>query len=135
MAAAVAVMAATGVASRAHERRPSHAGLQSVSCLPPRRRREHIDRRSPALSPRKADLTVYLWPPFDHREELLASPGTHSCGKGCLHIERLTDVHLPTPGPLIERSVTVALAREDDTTVGRTSGAGLRIGNRERPIR
>ena len=62
-------------------------------------------------------------------EELIGNKGFSGPSSLRLH------VHLPTPGPLIERSVTVALAREDDTTVGRTSGAGLRIGNRERPVR
>ena len=37
-----------------------------------------------AFAPRKTNLTVYLWPQFDGREELLDRLGKHSCGKGCL---------------------------------------------------
>jgi hypothetical protein len=58
-----------------------------------------------AFSPRKANLTVYLWPGFDGRRELLARLGKHSCGKGCLYIKRLSDVHLPTLQKLIDASV------------------------------
>ena len=58
-----------------------------------------------AFAPRKANLTIYLWPPFDGRQELLNKLGKHSCGKGCLYIKRLSDVHLPTLKKLIEASV------------------------------
>lgn len=76
-----------------------------------------------AFSPRKANLTVYLWPQFDGREELLARLGTHSCGKGCLYIKRLADVDVPTLERLIARSVAVARARESGPSVARTSRA------------
>jgi Domain of unknown function (DU1801) len=62
-----------------------------------------------AFAPRKANLTVYLWPQFDGKNELLARLGKHSCGKGCLYIKRLSDVHLPTLKTLIEASVRHAL--------------------------
>jgi hypothetical protein len=65
-----------------------------------------------AFAPRKANLTVYLWPQFDGRQELLAKLGKHSCGKGCLYIKRLTDVHLPTLEKLIVKSVTHARENE-----------------------
>jgi hypothetical protein len=58
-----------------------------------------------AFAPRKTNLTVYLWPAFDGKSELLARLGTHACGKGCLYIKRLSDVHLPTLTSLIEASV------------------------------
>jgi hypothetical protein len=70
-----------------------------------------------AFSPRKANLTVYLWPQFDGRQELLDTLGKHSCGKGCLYIKRLTDVHVPTLEKLIVRSVKHA--RENDREAGR----------------
>ena len=31
--------------------------------------------------------------------------GKHSCGKGCLYLKRLSDVHVPTLKKLIEASV------------------------------
>src|SRR5690242_11837256 len=43
------------------------------------------------FAPRKANLTVYLWPQFDGRAELLDKLGKHSSGKGCVYIKRLTD--------------------------------------------
>jgi hypothetical protein len=58
-----------------------------------------------AFAPRKTNLTVYLWPAFDGKNELLAKLGKHSCGKGCLYIKRLSDVHVPTLTALIEASV------------------------------
>jgi hypothetical protein len=58
-----------------------------------------------AFSPRKANLTIYLWPQFDDRQELLDKLGKHTCGKGCLYVKRLSDVHLPTLQTLIARSV------------------------------
>ena len=58
-----------------------------------------------AFSPRKANLTIYLWPEFDGKKELLGQLGKHSCGKGCLYVKRLSDVHLPTLTKLIAASV------------------------------
>ena len=49
-----------------------------------------------AFSPRKANLTLYLWPKFDGKGELLAKLGKHSTGKGCLYFKRLSDIHVPT---------------------------------------
>jgi hypothetical protein len=68
-----------------------------------------------AFSPRKANLTVYLWPQFDGREELLDKLGQHACGKGCVYIKRLADVHLPTLEKLIARSVSSTRARQSPT--------------------
>lgn len=62
-----------------------------------------------AFAPRKSNLTVYLWPAFDGKDELLAKLGKHSSGKGCLDIKRLSDVHLPTLKALIDASVRHAL--------------------------
>ena len=58
-----------------------------------------------AFSPRKANLTLYLWPDFDGRQELLNKLGKHSTSKGCLYIKRLSDVHLPILTKLIQASV------------------------------
>ena len=62
-----------------------------------------------AFAPRKTNLTLYLWPAFDGKNELLAKLGKHSCGKGCLYFKRLSDVHVPTLTKLIEASVKHAL--------------------------
>ena len=71
-----------------------------------------------AFAPRKANLTIYLWPEFDGRQELLAKLGKHACGKGCLYIKRLSDVHLPTLQKLIDASVKYA---RNNRIAGRTT--------------
>jgi hypothetical protein len=63
------------------------------------------------FSPRKANLTVYVWPEFDGRNELITRLGKHSCGKGCVYIRRLSDVHLPILEELIVGSVHHARTR------------------------
>ena len=60
-----------------------------------------------AFSPRKQNITLYL----GHLEEqraLLDKLGIHSCGKGCLYIKRLSDVHMPTLTKLVKTSVAYA---------------------------
>lgn len=58
-----------------------------------------------AFSPRKQDLTLYLIPGYEKREELLSQLGKHRTGKSCLYIKRLSDIHLPTLKKLIKISV------------------------------
>ena len=57
-----------------------------------------------AFSPRKKDLTLYIMAGFDKYEELMKKLGKHSCGKSCLYINRLEDVHLPTLKKLVKES-------------------------------
>lgn len=47
-----------------------------------------------AFSPRKAALTFYLTSGYPMRDELLARLGKHKTGKGCLYVNRLSDVDL-----------------------------------------
>jgi len=58
-----------------------------------------------AFSPRKQNITLYIYGGFEGRDELLTRLGKHSCGKGCVYIKRLSDVHLPTLKKLIKASV------------------------------
>jgi hypothetical protein len=58
-----------------------------------------------AFSPRKTNITVYIMSGFDRYEELLAKLGKHACGKSCLYIKRLSDVHVPTLKTLVNESV------------------------------
>lgn len=58
-----------------------------------------------AFSPRKQNITLYIYPGFDGYDELMAQLGKHSCGKACIYIKRLSDVHLPTLKKLINASV------------------------------
>jgi hypothetical protein len=45
---------------------------------------------------------------LDQQRELLKKLWAHSCGKGCLYIKRLSDVHLPTLTTLVNSSVGYA---------------------------
>jgi uncharacterized protein DUF1801 len=58
-----------------------------------------------AFSPRKQNITLYIYADFEGRGELMAQLGKHSCGKACIYIKRLSDVHLPTLKKLIKGSV------------------------------
>jgi len=58
-----------------------------------------------AFSPRKQNITLYLSSGFEGRDELLSQLGKHSCGKGCVYIKRLSEVHLPALKKLIHASV------------------------------
>ncbi|HMB28303.1 MAG TPA: DUF1801 domain-containing protein [Blastocatellia bacterium] len=68
-----------------------------------------IDWMLIAFSPRKQNITLYVSSGFEGYDELMAKLGKHSCGKGCLYIKRLSDVHLPTLKKLIKGSVEHAL--------------------------
>jgi len=58
-----------------------------------------------ALAPRKQHLTVYVMPGFAGYDALMAGLGKCSHGQSCIHIKRLTDIHLPTLKKLIQASV------------------------------
>jgi hypothetical protein len=60
-----------------------------------------------AFSPRKQNITLYLGQ-LEKQRELLDKLGSHSCGKGCLYIKRLSDVHMPTLTKLVKSSVALA---------------------------
>lgn len=58
------------------------------------------------FSPRKQNLTLYIGlSGIDSHAELLKKLGTHSVGKGCLYLQSLSDVDLPTLKKLIRDSV------------------------------
>jgi hypothetical protein len=58
-----------------------------------------------AFSPRKQNITLYMTPRLSEHRDLLDKLGTHSCGKSCLYIKRLSDVHMPTLTKLVKASV------------------------------
>lgn len=47
-----------------------------------------------AFSPRKQNLTLYITPGFDGYDDLLDKLGKHKISKGCLYINKLSDVDL-----------------------------------------
>jgi hypothetical protein len=58
------------------------------------------------FSPRKSAITLYLNPGsgWDAHADLLESLGKHKLGKGCLYVNRLSDVNSERLKALIERS-------------------------------
>jgi hypothetical protein len=63
-----------------------------------------LDWMQIGFSPRKQNLTLYIGG-FEEKSDLLEKLGTHSCGKGCLYIKRLSGVHLPTLKKLVRASL------------------------------
>src|SRR4030066_1326584 len=57
------------------------------------------------FSPRKQNITIYIMAGFVQYEELLGKLGKHTRSKSCLYIKRLSDIHLPILGELIQESV------------------------------
>ena len=68
-----------------------------------------------AFSPRKADLSIYLWAGDDPEERgaLLAKLGKHRMGKGCLYVKHLDQVDLSVLEQLIRNSMVGAAAAQN----------------------
>jgi hypothetical protein len=69
-----------------------------------------IDWMLVGFSPRKQNLALYLMGGLEQHAGLLSSLGKYKTGKGCLYINRLSDVDVPTLRKMINQ--TVKLARE-----------------------
>ena len=59
------------------------------------------------LSPRKANLVLYLMPGYDDHGPLLKRLGKHKIGKSCLYVNKLADVDLDVLKELIDTSLAV----------------------------
>lgn len=57
------------------------------------------------FSPRKQNLTLYVMSGFDGQDELMDKLGNFTCGKSCLYIKRLSDLHIPTLKKLMKASI------------------------------
>lgn len=57
------------------------------------------------FSPRKQNMTVYLWYGFENDTELMAQLGKHKVGKACLYFNKIEDIQLDVLEKLIRRSV------------------------------
>jgi len=57
------------------------------------------------FSPRKQNLTLYLMGGFERYGQLMKKLGKHKTGKGCLYLNTLDDVDLPTLKELVKQSV------------------------------
>ncbi len=65
------------------------------------------------FSPRKANLTLYIPGGLDQQADLLGKLGKYTTGKGCLYINKLTDVELPTLKKIVQGSLKSAKAKKD----------------------
>jgi hypothetical protein len=61
------------------------------------------------FSPRKAKLSIYIMPGFEHPKiaTLLSQLGKHSLGKSCLYITQLANVDLNVLAQIISESVLI----------------------------
>ena len=67
------------------------------------------------FSPRKAELSIYLWSEAEPwREKLLAKLGKHRMGKGCLYVKRLEQIDLKVLEELVKQSLKVVRERYPD---------------------
>ena len=57
------------------------------------------------FSPRKQSLTIYVMGGFKGIEDLMQKLGKYKTGKGCLYINKLTDVDMEVLENLISRSI------------------------------
>jgi hypothetical protein len=71
-----------------------------------------LDWPPTAFAPRKGDITLYVLGNYPQRDELLAKLGKHKASGGCLHIKRLSDVHVPTLTKLVQASFRAAKKRD-----------------------
>ncbi len=66
--------------------------------------REDFEWFRVGFAPRKSKLTVYLAFDINEEKELLKKLGKCSWGKGCLYINKLSDIDLEVLARLIEKS-------------------------------
>lgn len=64
-----------------------------------------LDWMVTGFAPRKGNITLYVLGGYPQRDELLAKLGPHKVSGSCLHIKRLSDVHMPTLTKLIAAGV------------------------------
>lgn len=64
-----------------------------------------LDWMVTGFAPRKGNITLYVLGGYAECEPLLAKLGKHTRGGSCLHIKRLSDVHMPTLTKLIAAGV------------------------------
>lgn len=57
-----------------------------------------------AFSPRKQNLTLYIMPGFNDYSDLLSKLGKHKISKGCLYINKLSDVDQSVLQKIIKRA-------------------------------
>ena len=69
---------------------------------------KEIDWLLVGFSPRKQNLALYLMGGLAQHEELLPKLGKYKTGTGCLYINRLSEVDIPTLRKLIAQTIKFA---------------------------
>ena len=64
-----------------------------------------------SFAPRKTSLVFYLAPEEGLKEDLLARLGKHKTGKGCLYVNRLSDVDVDVLKALFASTISALKAR------------------------
>lgn len=64
-----------------------------------------------AFSPRKQNLTIYLMPGFEGKEDLLKKLGKNKTSRGCLYVKTLEGLHMPTLNKLIKDSYSYVVKK------------------------
>ncbi|OXA93216.1 DUF1801 domain-containing protein [Flavobacterium hercynium] len=58
-----------------------------------------------AFSPRKEAISLYLYPTFENKENLLSRFGKYKAGKGCIYIKKVADIDIEILKEMISISV------------------------------
>jgi hypothetical protein len=66
------------------------------------------------FSPRKDNLTLYLFAGLHEKEPLVEKLGKVKRGGGCVYVKRLDDVHLPTLTKLVQSQVAKLRKKEKE---------------------
>lgn len=66
------------------------------------------------FSPRKQSLTLYILAGFEDNENLLLKLGKYKTSKGCLYINKLSDVNLSVLEKLVKASYTAMKKKNSD---------------------
>jgi hypothetical protein len=93
---------------------PSIIGFGTIHLKYPTGR--ELDWLKVGFSPRKHSLTVYLSPGLDDIENLREKLGKHRVGKGCIYINKLTDVDIDVLKEIIRKSIEVLEKRYGSET-------------------
>lgn len=72
------------------------------------RSRQEGDWPLVAFSPRVQNMTFYVMPRFKDMQPLLKKLGPHKTSVGCLYINDLSKVHLPTLKAIIKKAYVVS---------------------------